>query len=60
MNNTNLQHINALPRDVADNLVFIVEVPSEHLCGLVHRVLNLDGHTTTRLRLFDHLIKGVS
>ena len=52
---THLQHIYASSRDVADNLILVVEMTSEHLCRLVHGVLNLDGDATACLRLLHHL-----
>ena len=40
---------------MAQQLVLLVEVAAEHLRGLVHGVLNLDGNTTTSLALLDDL-----
>ena len=52
---THLQHIDARPSDVAQELVFLVEVATEHLRRLVHSVFDLDGDTTTGLALLDDL-----
>ena len=46
---TDLENIDTLPGDVRVELVLLVEMTAEHLGGLVHGVLNLDGDTTTRL-----------
>ena len=46
---THLQHIDARPSDVAQELVFLVEVATEHLRRLVHGVLDLHRDASTRL-----------
>ena len=40
---------------MAQELVLLVEVATEHLRRLIHSVLNLDGDTTTGLALLDDL-----
>ena len=57
---THLQHIDARPSDVAQELVFLVEVATEHLRRLVHSVFDLDGDTTTGLALLDDLRRQLS
>lgn len=52
---TYLQNIDTLPRNVAVYLVLVVEMPSERLGGLIHRMLDLHSDTSTSLRLFDDL-----
>ena len=51
-----LESINALPRYLAYYFILVVEMPPEHLCRLVDRVLDLHGNPSTCLRLFDNLI----
>lgn len=52
---TYLKNINTLPRDVAVDLVLVVEMSSEHLGRLIHGMFYLHRDTTTGLRLFDKL-----
>ena len=52
---TDLENIDTLPGDVRVELILLVEMTAEHLGGLVHGVLNLDGDTATRLRLLHDL-----
>jgi hypothetical protein len=52
---THLQYINALARNIAQKLVFIVEMSAIHLRGLINCVLYLNSHTTSRLRFLDIL-----
>jgi len=52
---TYLQNVDALPGDVAINLVLVVEVPSVHLGRLIHCMFNLHCDTAARLRLLDKL-----
>ena len=54
---TYLQDIDTLPRDVAVNLVLVVEMPTVHLGRLVHCMFNLHRDTTTGLGLLDKLRK---
>lgn len=50
-----LEDIDTLPRDVAQKVVFLVEMAAEHLGRLIHRMLNLDGYAPTCLRFLDNL-----
>ena len=59
MKKTYLQYIDARARYVAYHLVLVVKVAAEHLRALVHRVLNLDGDATARLRLFDRVHRAM-
>ena len=60
---TDLENIDTLPGDVRVELILLVEMTAEHLGGLIHGVLNLDGDTATRLRLlhdlYNVLVNGV-
>ena len=55
MRDTHLQHVNARPSDMAEELVLLIEVTAKHLRRLVHGVFDLDGDTTTGLALLDNL-----
>jgi hypothetical protein len=54
-NPTYLQNIDTLPRDVTVDFVLFVEMPSEHLSGLINGVFDLHRDTATSLRLLDNL-----
>lgn len=46
---TYLQNIDTLPRDVAVDLILVVEVSSIHLGGLIHGMFNLHRDATASL-----------
>lgn len=51
----NLQHINALSRDMTVEFVFLIEVTTKHLGRLVHGMFNLNGNSSSSLRFFHNL-----
>jgi hypothetical protein len=53
-----LKNVNALTRNVTQNLVFLVEMAAKHLCGLVYSMFNLDRYTSAGLTLLDDLFIG--
>jgi hypothetical protein len=50
-----LEHINALAGDVAEQLVLIIKMSAEHLCGLVDCMFDLDCYASTSLGFLDNL-----
>lgn len=53
--NTHLEHIDTCTRNVADDVIFLVEVTSKHLRRLIHGMLDFDCNSTTSLRFLDQL-----
>ena len=56
---TNLQDIDTLARDMAENLVLLVEMVTKHLGRLVHCILNLDGNATSCPRFLHDILRFV-
>lgn len=52
---TNLQDIDTLSADMTEELIFLVEMTTEHLGGLIDGVLNLHSNTPSGLGLFNNL-----